>query len=233
MGWSLIFPGEMVATDPANPWGSLLPWPREGGDAAPTRSPQRVPGARVIMHDGKLLAWLGRGGSSMVTFLPKDEPDATHAAKALGEALVGIAKRRARIALLVTIDGVPALESPIAKLLGEHGFASRRGALVFIPARGRAIADMGRRGERARSFAETGFTGGFSAFGPQAGAAAAAPTDAGLADAGLDDDGFEDDGFDDAFDDDDDVPEGDVAPDALPAEELPPEPLALDEDVHA
>ena len=218
------------ATDPANPWGSLLPWPREGGDAAPTRSPQRVPGARVIMHDGKLLAWLGRGGSSMVTFLPKDEPDATHAAKALGEALVGIAKRRARIALLVTIDGVPALESPIAKLLGQHGFASRRGALVFIPARGRAIADMGRRGERARSFAETGFTGGFSAFGPQPGAAAAAPTDA-----GLDDDGFEDDGFDDAFDDEPegDVPEGDVAPDALPAEELPPEPLALDEDVHA
>jgi len=60
------------------------------------------------MHDGKLLAWVGRGGSSMVTFLPKDEPDASHAGKALGEALVGIARRRAHIAMLVTIDGMPA-----------------------------------------------------------------------------------------------------------------------------
>ena len=96
------------------------------------------------MHDGKLLAWLGRGGSSMVTFLPKEEPDASHAAKALGEALVGIARRRSHIAMLVTIDGGPALESPFAKLLDDHGFAARRGALVFIPgSRGRAIADLG------------------------------------------------------------------------------------------
>jgi ATP-dependent Lhr-like helicase len=156
------------ATDPANPWGSLLPWPRESTDgaaASPGRSAQRVPGARVIMQDGKLLAWLGRGGQSMITFLPKDEPDATHAGNALAEALVGIARRRARIAMLMTIDGAPALESPLVKLLGEHGFAPRRGALVFIPSRARAIDDMGRRGERAQTFAEGG---GFSAFGREA-----------------------------------------------------------------
>jgi ATP-dependent Lhr-like helicase len=132
------------ATDPANPWGSLLPWPREEGDGSPARSPQRVPGARVIMRDGKLLAWLGRGGTSIVTFLPKDEPDASHAGRALGDALVAIARRRARIAMLSTIDGVPALESPVAKLLAEHGFAARRGALVFIPGRDRGGADLGR-----------------------------------------------------------------------------------------
>jgi ATP-dependent Lhr-like helicase len=152
------------ATDPGNPWGSLLPWPREPGDAGPARSPQRVAGARVIMHDGKLLAWLGRGGSTMVTFLPKDDPDASHAGRALAEALVGIARRRTRTAMLITIDGAPALESPLAKILGEHGFANRRGALVFIPARGRAVADLGRRGERARAFTDNGF----SAFGLQA-----------------------------------------------------------------
>src|SRR4029078_6333463 len=68
------------ATDPANPWGSLLPWPREPGDSpGPGRSAQSAPGARVIMHDGKLLGWIGRAGQSMVTFLPKDEPDASHA----------------------------------------------------------------------------------------------------------------------------------------------------------
>jgi len=138
------------ATDPANPWGSLLPWPREereAGEAAsevagPGRSAQRVPGARVIMHDGKLLAWVGRGGQSMITFLPKDEPDASHAARALASALVGIARRRVGVAMLATIDGGPAPESPIAKVLGEHGFAARRGALVFVPGRApsRAVA---------------------------------------------------------------------------------------------
>jgi len=142
------------ATDPANPWGSLLPWPREAREAVgapategaaseaagPGRSAQRVPGARVIMHDGKLLAWVGRGGQSMLTFLPKEEPDASHAAKALANALVGIARRRVGIAMLATIDGGPAPESPLAKVLGEHGFAARRGALVFVPSRAPVMA---------------------------------------------------------------------------------------------
>ncbi len=130
------------ATDPANPWGSLLPWPREARDegdagaaAGPGRFAQRVPGARVIMQDGKLLAWVGRGGQSMITFLPKEEPDASHAAKALATAMVGIARRRVGIAMLATIDGGPAPESSLAKVLGEHGFLARRGALVFVPAR--------------------------------------------------------------------------------------------------
>lgn len=151
----------LAATDPANPWGSLVPWPREPGDTpGPGRSPQRVPGARVIMHDGKLLAWLGRGGTSMMTFLPREEPELSHAAKALADALVGLARRRARVAMLATIDGVAAPESPLAKVLGEHGFASRRGALMYIPARGNEASTMGRRGEQARAFGE-----GMSAFG--------------------------------------------------------------------
>ncbi|MDB5212735.1 MAG: putative ATP-dependent helicase lhr, partial [Myxococcaceae bacterium] len=197
------------ATDPANPWGSLLPWPRENGADAPARSPQRVPGARVIMHDGRLLAWLGRGGTSMVTFLPKDEPDASHAGKALGEALVGIARRRTRIAMLVTIDGMPALESPVAKLLEEHGFAGRRGALVFIPARGRVIADLGRRGEQARTFAEQR---------ERMNTEHVETDDLEPDELDFDDAGFEDDA---------------LPPDELPADEVSPEGLALDEDVRA
>jgi ATP-dependent Lhr-like helicase len=124
------------ATDPASPWGALVPWPREArgeGAEAGGRSPQRVPGARVIMRDGVLLAWLGRGGQSLLTFLPKEEPDASHAAAALARALVALARRRARLAMLATIDGGPPLESPFAKVLAEHGFSARQGALVFIP----------------------------------------------------------------------------------------------------
>ena len=118
----------LAATDPANPWGSLVPWP-----AAEGRNPQRAPGARVILHDGKLLAWVSRGGQNIATFLPTEEPALTHAGEALGRALVMMARRRARAAMLVTIDGVPAPESPLAKMLAGHGFVSRRGALVYIP----------------------------------------------------------------------------------------------------
>jgi hypothetical protein len=177
-----------------------------------------VPGARVITSDGKLLAWVGRGGQSMITFLPKDEPDASHAGNTLAEALVGIARRRARIAMLMTIDGAPALESPLAKLLAVHGFAARRGALVFIP--GRAAADdLGRRGERARSFAEGG---GFSAFGREASGYEARTQPVAPATApGASDDGLDDDAFDDDL-----MADGELAPD----DDLPPDDV---EDVHA
>ena len=118
----------LAATDPANPWGSLLPWPMVEG-----RSPQRTPGARVILHDGQLLAWVSRGGQNIATFLPTVEPAATHAGEALANALVMMARRRGRAAMLVTLDGAPAPESPYAKMLASHGFVSRRGALVYIP----------------------------------------------------------------------------------------------------
>jgi len=155
----------LAATDPANPWGSLLPWPRVAvpGSAgtstddaparveatAPGRSPQRAPGAHVILHDGRLLAWIARGGQNIATFLPSDEPEASRTAEALARALVGIARRRARAAMLVTIDGLPALESPLAKLLGTFGFVGRHGALVCLPSPAREAGPGGRRGELA------------------------------------------------------------------------------------
>jgi ATP-dependent Lhr-like helicase len=132
----------LAATDPANPWGSLLPWPRtsrDPGDEARGPSPQRAPGARVILHDGKLLAWLGRAGQSMITFLPREEPEASHAIVALARALVSVARARGRLTLLATIDGVPAPESPLGAALAPFGFVVRRGAVVYIPERPRAF----------------------------------------------------------------------------------------------
>jgi ATP-dependent helicase Lhr and Lhr-like helicase len=163
----------LAATDPASPWGSLLPWPRPQGDAAAGatgRSAQRIPGAHVILHDGRLLGWLGRGGASLLTFLPADEPELSHASAALAQAMAGIARRRSHIAMLASIDGAAALESPIAKVLAAHGFAPRRGALVYVPARAQAATDLGRRGSRARSFAD-----GMSAFARGAVTDAATP----------------------------------------------------------
>ncbi|MDB4942287.1 MAG: putative ATP-dependent helicase lhr [Labilithrix sp.] len=168
----------LAATDPANPYGSLLPWPAgsdlRGTAAAPAAvadddeepakkavsqgRAQRSPGARVILHDGHLLGWVSRGGQNLVTFLPRDEPRQGNGAAALGRALVDMAKRRGRSAMLVTIDGEPALESPLAKLLAPHGFVGRRGVLVYIPPAPKAMPRGVTRGgaDLARTIASPG-----------------------------------------------------------------------------
>ncbi|WP_260619943.1 DEAD/DEAH box helicase [Corynebacterium anserum] len=55
----------LAAVDPANPYGSALPWPAsvEGATA-----PHRGAGALVIVRDGELLAHLTRGAHSITVF---------------------------------------------------------------------------------------------------------------------------------------------------------------------
>ncbi len=122
----------LAATDPANPWGSLLPWPdRDGGPTA-----QRAPGARVLLSSGRLVGWLSRGGHHLATFFAADEPLATQDAEHLARGLVHLATAAGphghRSTMIATIDGVAAPESPLAGMLVEHGFAARQGSLVYI-----------------------------------------------------------------------------------------------------
>ena len=118
----------LAATDPANPYGALLPWPGPAG-----KSGQRTPGARVLLWDGELYGWLGRGGKNLITFFGADDLDFATKAQSLADVLVAYAQKRARSAILVTIDGAPAPESPLAKALASRGFVSRQGQLVRIP----------------------------------------------------------------------------------------------------
>lgn len=136
----------LAATDPANPWGSLLPWPDANG-----RTAQRAPGARVILLEGRLLAWLSRGGHHVATFLATEEPEATQDAERLARALADVAStprpHGPRSTMIATIDGVPAPESPLASALAEHGFVARQGSLVLIP----TTSTFGRRRPGARA----------------------------------------------------------------------------------
>ncbi len=117
----------LAATDPANPYGSLLPWPDTQG-----RTAQRAAGAHVVLRDGELIGWVARGGAHVTTFLPAEEPALSHAREALGRALSELALRRRRSMIVATIDDVPAPESPLAPMLAKHGFVSRQGALVRL-----------------------------------------------------------------------------------------------------
>ncbi len=64
---------QLAATDPANPYGALMRWP-----AAPDAgsSLTRSVGARVILCDGALVAYLRRGNPNLQVFLPEEEPAA-------------------------------------------------------------------------------------------------------------------------------------------------------------
>jgi len=115
----------LAATDPANPYGALMRWP-----AAPEEgsSLTRSVGARVVLVDGALTAYLRRGNSNVQVMLPEEEPGRSRAARALAEFLVAYVQRmeageRGRGGLLITsVHGANVAEHPLAKYLLDAGF---------------------------------------------------------------------------------------------------------------
>jgi ATP-dependent Lhr-like helicase len=118
----------LAATDPANPYGALLRWP-EGGDAASSLT--RSVGARVVLCDGALVAYLRRGNPSVQVWLPEEEPERGRVARALAEFLVAHVRGdrendpAGRAGLLIaTVNGVRAGESAMARPMLEAGFTA-------------------------------------------------------------------------------------------------------------
>lgn len=115
----------LAATDPANPYGTLLRWP-----AAPEEgsSLTRSVGARVVLVDGALTAYLRRGNPNVQVLLPEEEPARSRAARALAEFFVSYVQKmeegeRGRGGLLITsVNGVAVAEHPMAKYLLDAGF---------------------------------------------------------------------------------------------------------------
>ena len=116
----------LAATDPANPYGALLRWP-----AAPEEgsSLTRSVGARVVLVDGALAAYLRRGNPNVQVVLPEEEPARSQAARALAEFLVasvqhgGEEDSRSRVGMLITaVNGVSVAEHPMARFLLDAGF---------------------------------------------------------------------------------------------------------------
>jgi len=145
------------ATDPANPYGATLKWPKkqpqgsQGSqrtanltDAARAavasdvvRGPTRSVGATVILVNGALAAYLARGDRQLITFLPDGEPDRSKAARAIAQALIvrargGDAADSPRGMLIEEIDSAPPSTHPLAPFLAEAGFVA--GALGMQPA---------------------------------------------------------------------------------------------------
>jgi ATP-dependent Lhr-like helicase len=111
----------LAAVDPANPYGTLLPWPRTGAEA---HGMARVSGAGVVLVEGELAAFLRRGNSALKLMLPEAQPERDEYARAAARELAHkAAQRTVRDGLLISeINGVPAAEHFFGAFLREAGF---------------------------------------------------------------------------------------------------------------
>jgi ATP-dependent Lhr-like helicase len=122
---------QLAATDPANPYGSVLRWPdlpvaEEDSETAP-RVLTRAAYAEVILRNGQLVAWLRRGNPNLLVFLPSEEPERSQTASGLAHFLCTRGQERLRGAshqgvLITTINGQPVAAHPMARFLMDAGF---------------------------------------------------------------------------------------------------------------
>jgi ATP-dependent Lhr-like helicase len=117
---------QLAATDPANPYGALLRWPA-AADAASSLT--RSVGARVILANGALVAYIRRGNPNIQAFLPEEEPQRSNLARALSVFFVEHVHARMEEAdqrggmLISTINGIAVAEHWMARFLLDAGFS--------------------------------------------------------------------------------------------------------------
>lgn len=113
-------PVVLAATDPAQLYGSVLPWPETTG------RPARAVGAYVVIDDGTCVAILERGGRSLVTFPAAHDNDAW--IKALQDLVVS---GRLRSLEITKVDGIAVRGTPWASRLESAGFTPSYRGLAF------------------------------------------------------------------------------------------------------
>lgn len=109
----------IAATDPANPYGGVLPWPNVDMRLA------RDAGAYVLVNDGKLVGYLDKGRSGLTLF----DVDADRFGE-VSRVLAEVAGRHRRLTL-TTVNGEPASASALAPALSEWGFATAPRGLTY------------------------------------------------------------------------------------------------------
>ncbi|HEV7770972.1 MAG TPA: DEAD/DEAH box helicase [Solirubrobacterales bacterium] len=73
----------LAATDPANPYGASLPWPKlESG-----RRPGRTPGSHLLLRDGEPVVFVERGGRGILRLKPLEGAELQAAMQALADAV--------------------------------------------------------------------------------------------------------------------------------------------------
>ncbi len=106
----------LAATDPAQPYGAALPWPKRDHEL---RRPQRVAGAHVVLVGAEPVLYAERGGKGLLTLVDADDPRLRPALEALATFVLGDRRRKLS---LERVDGEPVVGSAWVELLIELGF---------------------------------------------------------------------------------------------------------------
>jgi len=123
----------LAATDPAQPYGAALPWPKRGDDGEPSadasrpgpatgaaaRRPQRVAGAYVVLAGAEPVLYVERGGKGIATLVEADDPRLRPSLEALAGFITG---GRGLKLSLERVDGEPVVGSEWEPLLIDLGF---------------------------------------------------------------------------------------------------------------
>lgn len=115
----------LAAADPANPYGAALPWPEHAAGRASRRA-----GAAVVLSDGALLAYVERGGRTVLTF--GGDLDA------VAEGLIDLAGRRGGRLTVAKVDGETVSSGSVHDALRTAGFTPGYRGLTYSSGRRRA-----------------------------------------------------------------------------------------------
>ena len=113
----------LAVTDPANPYGSSLSWPKrpEG------RRPARTAGAYLLTRNGNPLLYVERGGRGILRLAGGRGPGADRRRRAARRGLAeGVIPKLA----IEKLDGEPVIGSPFEEILLEAGFNRQPRRLV-------------------------------------------------------------------------------------------------------
>jgi ATP-dependent helicase Lhr and Lhr-like helicase len=115
----------LAAADPAQPYGSALPWPKRAGARA-----ARVAGAHVVLLGGSPALFVERGGKSIV---PLRDPQDEWLRPALAALVEHVKAGRTKRLAVERFDGEAVTDSPALPLLVEAGFLAGPRRAVLRP----------------------------------------------------------------------------------------------------
>ncbi|MBB2205877.1 ATP-dependent helicase [Gluconacetobacter takamatsuzukensis] len=110
----------LSAGDPANPFGTILPWPPHPSATRPTRRP----GAFVVIADGRVVLYLTQGGRNLLTYIDTEDPTLANRLTAALNALTTALKREKHLMFtLEMVNDHPAGTTNLNAALRACGFS--------------------------------------------------------------------------------------------------------------
>jgi ATP-dependent Lhr-like helicase len=117
----------LSAVDPANPYGSIIPWP-----SCEHSRCIRCAGAFVALHNGSILGYLAKGNNNLVIFTTGEKSDDANRARILANALISFATTKRLSALhFPLINSQNASQCDVTPIFLAQGFILAGDGLLY------------------------------------------------------------------------------------------------------